>query len=229
MIEGRVTWRMDDALLREAEAMPIPAPRAPRPPAPALQEKINQFFLAEKVAAVFDRGSDQSVVMAGGMENMTPMTQRPDGGTVFVAGPGPHDNANAGKGLPAVTLAVEHYNRMVRILEKGVPVKVELNVAARFFDETDGNGINIIGEIPGQRPGRRGGPPRGALRHRAGRHRRDRQRRRLRGDDGGGANPEGDRRHAPPDDPRGALGRGGIRAWRVPGPTCAATSPTSPP
>lgn len=149
MLEGRVTWRMNDELLREAEAMPIPAARAPRPPTPALQEKINQFLLAEKVAALFDRGSDQSVVMAGGMENMTPMTQRPDGGTVFVAGPGPHDNANAGKGIPAVTLAVEHYNRMVRILEKGVPVKVELNVAARFFDEADMNGINIIGEIPG--------------------------------------------------------------------------------
>lgn len=149
MLEGRVTWRMNDELLREAEAMPIPAARSPRPPTPALQEKINQFLLAEKVAAIFDRGSDQSIVAAGGMENMTPMTQRPDGGTVFVAGPGAHDNANAGKGIPGVTLAVEHYNRMVRILEKGVPVKVELNVASRFFDETDMNGINIIGEIPG--------------------------------------------------------------------------------
>ena len=78
MLEGRLTWRMNDELLREAETMPIPQPRParPRPAGPALQEKINQFFLAEKVVAALDRGSDQSIVMAGGMENMTPMTQR---------------------------------------------------------------------------------------------------------------------------------------------------------
>ncbi len=150
MLEGRITWRMDDGLLREAAAMPIPQPRAAgHAPDRGLQDKIQQFFLAEKVVAAFDRGSDQTTVMAGGMENMTPMTQRTDGGTVFVSGPGPHDNANAGKVVPAVTLAVEHYNRMVRILDKGIPVKVELNVQAQFHDETDANGMNIIGEIPG--------------------------------------------------------------------------------
>ena len=36
-----------------------------------------------------------------------------------------------------MTLAVEHYNRMVRVLGKGMPVKVELNVETKFFDETD--------------------------------------------------------------------------------------------
>ena len=151
MLEGRLAWRMDDELLREAAAMPIPQPRAVRPAqsGPSLQEKINQFFLAEKVVASLDRGSDQSIVSAGGMENMTPMTQRPDGGTVFVSGPGPHDSANAGKLVPSVTLAVEQYNRMARILDRGIPVKVELNVEAEFFDETDMNGINIVGDLPG--------------------------------------------------------------------------------
>jgi len=44
-----------------------------------------------------------------------------------------------------VTLAVEHYNRIMRVLEKGVPVKVELDVQARFFDETEPNGFNVLG------------------------------------------------------------------------------------
>jgi hypothetical protein len=152
MLEGRMTWRMDDELLREAALMPIPQPRPPARPAqagPSLHDKINQFFLAEKVVAALDRGSDQSIVAAGGMENMTPMTQRTDGGTVFVGGSGPHDNASAGKIVPSVTLAVEQYNRMVRILDKGIPVKVELNVEAEFFDETDMNGINVVGDLPG--------------------------------------------------------------------------------
>jgi hypothetical protein len=152
LLEGRITWRMDDALLKEAEAMSIPpAHSAPRRPAgPTLQDKINQFFVAEKVAAAIDRGSDQSIVAAGGMENMTPMTQRTDGGTVFVGGPGPHDNQNAGKTMvPSVTIAVEQYNRMVRILEKNVPVKMEVNIETEFFDEADMNGMNIVGELPG--------------------------------------------------------------------------------
>ncbi len=152
MLEGRITWRMNDDLLKEAETMPIPParPAARRPPGPTLQDKINDFFRAENVAAAIDRGSDQSIVAAGGMENMTPMTQRTDGGTVFVGGPGPHDAEHAGKTMvPSVTIAVEQYNRMVRILDKGVPVRMELNIDADFYDETEPNGWNIIGEIPG--------------------------------------------------------------------------------
>jgi hypothetical protein len=152
LLEGRITWRMDEALLKEAEAMPIPPahPAARRPGGPTLQDKINQFFVAEKVAVAIDRGSDQSTVAAGGMENMTPMTQRTDGGTVFVSGPGPHDSEKAGKTMvPSVTIAVEQYNRMVRILEKNVPVKMEVNIEAEFFDEVDMNGMNIVGDLPG--------------------------------------------------------------------------------
>src|SRR5205085_12376036 len=54
--------------------------------------------------------------------------------------------------VPSITLAVEHYNRMVRILEKGVPVKVELDVRTRFVDETTPRGFNIVAEIPGTDP-----------------------------------------------------------------------------
>ena len=51
--------------------------------------------------------------------------------------------------MPGVTIAVEQYNRMVRILDKKVPVKIELNVDAQFFDETDMNGMNMVSELPG--------------------------------------------------------------------------------
>ncbi|MFI5178275.1 MAG: M20/M25/M40 family metallo-hydrolase, partial [Vicinamibacterales bacterium] len=56
---------------------------------------------------------------------------------------------NAGRNVPGLTLAVEHYNRMVRVLDKGVPVRVELNVDTRFYDETGMNGFNTIAELPG--------------------------------------------------------------------------------
>jgi Zn-dependent M28 family amino/carboxypeptidase len=41
---------------------------------------------------------------------------------------------------------------MVRILEKGIPVKVELDVRTRFHEETQPNAFNLIAEIPGTDP-----------------------------------------------------------------------------
>ena len=46
-------------------------------------------------------------------------------------------------------LAVEQYNRMVRILDTGTPVKVELNIQTQFHDETDPNGFNVVADLPG--------------------------------------------------------------------------------
>jgi hypothetical protein len=93
---------------------------------------------------------DEAVAM-GGVESLAAMTQRTDGGTVFVMGGGPRDE-NAGKVVPQVTLAVEHYNRMVRLLDRKIPVKVELNIQARFHDETDANGFNVFADLPGTDP-----------------------------------------------------------------------------
>jgi carboxypeptidase Q len=84
--------------------------------------------------------------------------QRTDGGTVFPSGGGSR-NSDPADGLPTVTLAVEHYNRMIRILDKGMPVKVELNLETKFHEEAStvsgqapGLGFNTIAEIPGIDP-----------------------------------------------------------------------------
>jgi hypothetical protein len=107
---------------------------------------VNAFYLSEGVVALFDRGSNSDT--AAGGSDLTWQQQRPDGGTFAVqSGARPADDP-AGT-LPQVTLAVEHYNRMVRLLEHGQPVRVELNIRTEFRDETQPNGFNIIGEIPG--------------------------------------------------------------------------------
>ena len=98
------------------------------------------------MVALFDRGSDSD--MAAGGSDLSWQQQHPDGGTIFPNGAGARD-ANAGKSVPAIALAVEHYNRMIRVLDKGVPVKVELNVETKFYDESTPNGFNTIAEIPG--------------------------------------------------------------------------------
>ncbi len=47
-----------------------------------------------------------------------------------------------------LVLAVEHYNRMMRILEKDIPVEMELDIRTNFY-RGDPNDHNVIAEIPG--------------------------------------------------------------------------------
>ncbi|MFZ2905257.1 MAG: M20/M25/M40 family metallo-hydrolase [Cyclobacteriaceae bacterium] len=55
--------------------------------------------------------------------------------------------ANAPKILPQIVVAAEHYNRMVRQAEKGLPVKVDLTMETVFTPAE--SGFNVIAEIPG--------------------------------------------------------------------------------
>jgi carboxypeptidase Q len=161
MLEGPFVLRMTDRDFKEAATVPAGRARGAgrggrgaagaegRGGAASLQQELQDFYKAEGVVALFNRGSE-SDVSAGGSD-LSWVQQRPDGGTIFPTGGGSR-GADAGTGLPTVTLAVEHYNRLVRVLDKGVPVKVELNVQTKFYDETTGNGFNVIAEMPGGDP-----------------------------------------------------------------------------
>lgn len=54
---------------------------------------------------------------------------------------------NVPKILPQVVVAAEHYNRMVRQIQKGQTVKLELSLETEFTPSAPG--YNVIGEIPG--------------------------------------------------------------------------------
>ena len=56
-------------------------------------------------------------------------------------------SANAPKILPQVIVSAEHYNRMVRQSQKGMPVKLELTLETEFTLVAPG--FNVIAEIPG--------------------------------------------------------------------------------
>jgi Zn-dependent M28 family amino/carboxypeptidase len=90
---------------------------------------------------VFDRGSDSDTANMG--SSLSVNQQHPDGGTIF---PGTVNRA-AVAGVPQVTLAVEHYNRMVRLLEHNVAVRVELDLKVQFHENV--KGYNFVGDIPG--------------------------------------------------------------------------------
>jgi carboxypeptidase Q len=71
---------------------------------------------------------------------------RGDGGTVFFGGGGSRD-ANAPAGVPTFAIAVEHYGRMMRTLDRKMPVTIEMDVKNTFYDDL--NAFNVIAEIPG--------------------------------------------------------------------------------
>jgi len=56
-------------------------------------------------------------------------------------------SASAPKILPQVVVAAEHYNRMVRQIQQGLPVKLELTLETEFTPAEQG--FNVIAEIPG--------------------------------------------------------------------------------
>ena len=75
-----------------------------------------------------------------------------DGGTIFIWGRGGAVSwkKNDPDQLPWVKVGAESYGRIVRILEKNVPVTLELDMQNTFYD--DPNVFNIIAEIPGTDP-----------------------------------------------------------------------------
>jgi hypothetical protein len=71
---------------------------------------------------------------------------RGTGGTVFTGG-GASREVGAPETVPAVTIAVEHYGRILRTLQKDQPVRIEMEVKNTFYD--DPTSFNVVGEIPG--------------------------------------------------------------------------------
>ncbi|MFN3414062.1 MAG: M20/M25/M40 family metallo-hydrolase, partial [Thermoanaerobaculum sp.] len=70
-----------------------------------------------------------------------------DGGPVRVMGT-PAYRTGFPEGVPALVMAAEHYNRLVRLVEKGEKVELSVEVDARFLDG-DTKAYNVIAEIPG--------------------------------------------------------------------------------
>jgi Zn-dependent M28 family amino/carboxypeptidase len=50
-----------------------------------------------------------------------------------------------------IVLAGEHYNMVMRLAQAGIPVKLRVNVQARFLDQ-DRNSYNVLAELPGTDP-----------------------------------------------------------------------------
>jgi hypothetical protein len=78
------------------------------------------------------------------------MTARGNDGTIFVSSGGQYAK-DAPEAPASVVLSSDDYLRIQRLIENGVPVKMEVEVKTKFFYD-DLKGYNVIAEIPGTDP-----------------------------------------------------------------------------
>jgi len=71
-----------------------------------------------------------------------------DNGIIRVGGGGSR-RAGEPAGIPELAVAAEHYNPLLRAIERKQDVRLRINVDAQFTSETNDPGYNTIAEIPG--------------------------------------------------------------------------------
>jgi len=102
------------------------------PTAAGFTERLNQFFAREGVVATLEPG-----------------TGRNNRGAILVHNaPAAYWSANPPMMTPQLVVSSEQYNRMVRLVQGKVPVRLELNVQNRFVGDSL-DAFNIVAELPG--------------------------------------------------------------------------------
>ena len=132
--------RYTDKDLQEIEEVEPRSDRERRRYDPArfqFSRKRMEFLISEGVLATFEPGRGDGgtlFVQQGGAYSTTPPT-----GRFAMMFP-----ANV---PPQIVIAIEHYGRLARTLDKKVPVTVELQVTNTFSE--DQPGFNVLAELPG--------------------------------------------------------------------------------
>ncbi|MCJ7488099.1 MAG: M20/M25/M40 family metallo-hydrolase, partial [Candidatus Aminicenantes bacterium] len=130
--------RLTDEDLKKLQENVVPPPPRPTPPPPnpdllKPEEKI-AFYKAEGVVAVLQCERGRPGVVVG------------------FARPGTKNDKwsreKSLESLPIVAVTPEHYNRMYRILKRGLAVKIEIEIRNRLGDKVE-KAANVLGEIPG--------------------------------------------------------------------------------
>ena len=137
---AQATPRLSPEELKQMEEDVIPQPRRHRrddkPPNPDIlkeEEKI-AFYKAEGVLALLECRSGKPGAVRGSARPGTKTDK--------------WSRESSLNSLPIVAVTPEHYNRLYRILARGLPAKVELEVRNRLGEAVE-EACNVIGEIPG--------------------------------------------------------------------------------
>ena len=137
--------RYTDGELAEVEAAPDPArslrgPNGPESPEEARQRREKQRVFRDKLAK-FLKEEGALVALSYGYSG--------DGGTVFATAGGSEDPKRPIP-IASVALTPEHYNRIARLIDHKIPVKLQFNIQNEIVDANN-DSLNVTAEIPGGR------------------------------------------------------------------------------
>jgi carboxypeptidase Q len=121
-----------DSLAAAEPRAPAPARRGGPGGGAAAMARRNQFWVEEGVLAVLVPGAARG--NSGSVSNAPTGNRQPD----------------APPAVPQLAVASEHYGRMYRQVQKGIPVEMEMDVRNRFTDDLQA--FNVVAELPGTDP-----------------------------------------------------------------------------
>jgi hypothetical protein len=140
------TRRWEEKALTDLTKPPMDPSRRGRfggPGGPGGLGALTAEFRKQRMAFLIKEGALAIVEMSPG--------DRGDNGAVRVQAPPEGENQRQPTDapvLPQLVVAGEHYGRLLRVLDKKIPVTLEIDVRNRFVD-TDLNSLNVIAELPG--------------------------------------------------------------------------------
>ena len=143
-------------------------------PDPATTPRGNTGISPERMKMFMDRfvtsAKRLNFLIQEGAAAMVDNSSNGSGGTVFVAQASvaqeipanpadlfgakrlqPWDKNAESKMIPQLTMATEHYNRLVRMINQGEKLKMTVNIQAAYNDD-DAMAYNTVAEIPGSDP-----------------------------------------------------------------------------
>ncbi|MDM7921487.1 MAG: M20/M25/M40 family metallo-hydrolase [Pyrinomonadaceae bacterium] len=146
------TRNSDEDLAKMESAKPQAPAQRPQPNQQAMAEmRFNQrktrFYYEEGAAMLVDAGGGVDAGTIRVMGASLPPAAAPAGGNPFAGGVRVYSK-NAPATIPQVVAEAELYNRVLRMVKQGIPVKMTVDLATKFYDD-DTQGYNTIAEIPG--------------------------------------------------------------------------------
>jgi hypothetical protein len=168
-VDEPLSLRYTDEELTKMAAAPNPAiaAAAPRPQAATPSPEQAQRQQQQRAAAA-QATKSMNFLLQEGAAVLVDNSRAGSGGTIFVSGAtvaqdvpaNPQDRpvrlaaqqkeAEA-KMLPQMTVATEHYNRLVRMINQGEKLRMTVNIQAEYSD-ADPMSYNTFAEIPGSDP-----------------------------------------------------------------------------
>ncbi len=133
-IDADLFERWDGEALQELEMYDIPSDRRG---GRWRERMLKRFKFWQQLASFYE---EQGVVAT-----IEPSSR--DNGVVRLSGSSSKRDPATPVGVPALVMATEQYNRLVRLLDNDIEPVLEIDVEARFFE--DGKGINTLAEIGG--------------------------------------------------------------------------------